>query len=258
MEFSLALVTGATSGIGEALCRLLAEQGIDLLITGRDLSKLKSLASQLRTQVSVTPFQADLAQSAGRDVVIEKIQTYVPDLVINNAGFGIYGEVISHPIDSLLNIITVNDEALVALSMAAAQALIAKNREGTILNVSSVAAFNPMPLSAVYAASKAFVNHFSEAFDFELQQHGIRVLAACPGMVKTNFSQRAGATAEPEESLAMDAAFAAGEIWRQIQKGQSVHVFNWKYRLALWLARCLPRKLVMKVACRRIAKRLAS
>lgn len=256
-KFSLALVTGATSGIGEALCHLLAEQKINLLITGRNAVKLDQLARKLQSKVNVIPFVADLSTVSGQKGVVEKIREHVPDLVINNAGFGLYGEALSHSTEDEVQILDVNCNTVLELSLEAARSLRAQERQGTIVNIASVAAFLPFPYSAVYAASKAFVSQFSLAFDFELKPYGIRVLTACPGMVKTEFNERAGGKGIPaQHAFAMTAEYAAGQIWWQICKGKALHIFDWKNRVAIWLSRFMPRNLIMRALKSSIAERL--
>jgi short-subunit dehydrogenase len=258
-KFTLALVTGASSGIGEELCHLLASKGIGLIITGRNTAKLEHLANSLKSTEPVIPITADLSDPMGVQIIIDTIHEHCPDLVINNAGYGLYGAALSHSTDEGLKLIEVNVAAVLELSLEAARTLIAQNKKGVIMNVSSVAAFLPFPNSTVYAASKSFVTHFSMAFDYELQDQGIRVLNACPGMVKTEFAERAGGAAMLEEQkLAMTAKYAAEQIWWQIQKGKLTYIFDWKYRWLLKLANILPTRLVMRLVGTSIARRISS
>lgn len=257
-KFSLALVTGASSGIGEALCHLLASQDIDLLITGRNTAQLDNLIKILQPKVRVISYPADLAKESGRAFLIDKIHDHVPDLVINNAGFGLYGEVLTYDTRQQLDILHVNGTAVLELTMEAARTMLSKEKQGVILNVSSAAAFQIFPSFAIYAAAKAFVNHFSESLDLELKPHGIRVLAACPGMVATQFGRRAagGDKRRKSSSQAMTSTFAAEQIWWQIQKGKPIHTFDWRYRLASFLTRyILPKKWVTKAVRANIEKR---
>jgi uncharacterized protein len=258
-SFQLALVTGASSGIGEALCRLLATKGIPLLITGRNYEKLSLLAEELRQLVKVEFFTADLGKRADRTVVIEKIYHEVPDLVINNAGFGFYGQVLTHETEKQMQIFEVDAAAVLELSIEAARALVSVGKPGVILNVSSAAAFQIFPSFAVYAASKAFVNAFSESFDEEVKQYGVRVLAACPGMVDTKFRERASEGAEIKKySFSMSTKKAAEEIWKQINKKTPVYIFDWKYRFATFLKNLLPKRFVVNQVRRIIDSRYAS
>lgn len=246
--FALALVTGATSGIGEEIAKLLASKGIDLIISGRRRSKLEVLADELGPRV-VKIITADLAVPGERKDVVDAIHKLKPDLVINNAGFGLYGEALSHSTEDSIEMVNVNILALLELTLEAARTLVTIGKEGVILNVSSSAAFlDEFPDFAVYSATKAFVNHFSESLDEETSPYNIRVLAACPGVVKTGFRQRAGgieSNGDSDSISAMTSQFAAEEIWKQIQKEKEIYIFNGKYRFLIFLMRYfLPKKWV--------------
>ena len=255
-KFQMALVTGATSGIGEALCYLLAEKGIDLIVSGRDISKLENLKSQI-SQVKVKILQADLNDVSDIKKIIDVIRDDKPDLVINNAGFGLYGDALNYPIEKQLEILNVNGNAVLHITLESAKTLKDNKIQGTILNVSSAASFQVFPGFAVYSAAKAFVNQFSESLDFETKPHGIRVLTACPGMVKTGFRSRAsGMNTKNQEGKSMDASFAAKEIWNQIVNGKRIHIFNWRYGLAIFFTRyLLPTSIVAKNLYSNIRKR---
>lgn len=242
-KFDLALVTGATSGIGEALCALLAEKGISLIITGRDAEKLTMLKEKFAKKVPVMALKADLVKNDDRSEINQVIKKMTPDLVINNAGFGLYGDALDHPVEKQLNMFEVNSKAYLEFTLTAIQALLSKKKCGTILNVSSVAAYFVFPGFSVYAASKACVNSFSESLDYEYKSRGIRILAACPGYIKTNFGERAAGhiVRKANKISGMDVDFAAQEIWSQIQSGKSINIFNWKYRLAKLLSQILPK-----------------
>lgn len=255
-KFHTALITGASSGIGEALAYLLAEKGINLIISGRNLPRLEQLARNI-TNVNVQIFPADLTLPDQRPALVKLIQTEVPDLIINNAGLGKYGEAIEGSTQSQLEILTLNGLSVLDLSIEGAKALRKNGKHGTILNVSSVAGFFAFPLFAVYASSKAFVTSFSQAFDDEMSPYGIRILASCPGPVQTLFRSRAGGT-PAESSDAMAAEFAAKEIWWQIQKGKKVHIFDWKYRFLTFLRHFIPKPILAKILRTSIEKRIAN
>jgi short-subunit dehydrogenase len=248
MTFTRALITGASSGIGMALARLLAGKGLNLTLCGRDKEALQALYSELvATGISVDIIVGDLVSVSDRQHVIESITTNSPDLVINNAGCGIYGNLVDVPLADQLNLITLNVTAAFELTVVAAKTLRRASRQGTILNISSAAAFMPFPGAASYAASKSFVKQFSLALDAELKPHAIRILTACPGVVTTAFRQRAGGVTLPQERLAMTASYAAEQLWWQIEHGKALHIFDWRYRLLLGLANFLPRNLVMRI-----------
>ncbi len=257
-KFSTALVTGASSGIGEAVARLLAEQGINLILTGRNQDNLIRLAKELSPKVHVELLFADLRLPLERAKVVAVIRQQAPDLVINNAGLGLYGPALAYDTAEQLAILEVDGHALLELSLEAARALISFKKPGTILNVSSSAAFPVMPYFAVYSATKAFVNQFSEAFDAEVRPYGIRVLASCPGVVTTHFQQRAGGRENrPRGKIKpMTVEFAAEQIWKQIVSGKKVHVFDWHYRLMIFLVRyVLPKKWVERIVANDVIAR---
>jgi len=253
--FKLALVTGASSGIGEALCYLLAEKGIPLIVSGRNPDKLLELKEALH--ISVEVISADLVDPSERAKLVSVIQEQIPDLVINNAGFGLYGEATAHSTEKQLHILKVNGEAVLELSLEAARAMQDAGKEGVVMNISSVAAFQVFPTFAVYAASKAFVNLFSESFDLEMRPYGIRVLAACPGVVATNFRVRSGGS--KEGATGMTATFAANEIWKQIVQRKPIRIFDWKFRFATFLTKwILPKSFVQWTLKANIKRRTQS
>lgn len=238
MDYHLALVTGATSGLGEALARLLATKKIPLLLTGRNSDKLQSLKGELQRQVHVQTIQADLETSEGRKKVVDGIHAYSPDLVINSAGFGIYGDVLMNETSTQLKVMEVNANALIELTIEAARTLATRNKKGTILNIASAAAFPVFPGFAIYSASKACVVQFSESFNAELKPLGIRVLTSCPGVIPTHFRDRAQGEKVPKEGIeVIPVEKAVQEIWKQISTGQAVRIFNWYYRFNIFLVK---------------------
>jgi uncharacterized protein len=221
-----ALVTGASSGIGAALCRLLAAQGVDLVLVARDRERLDKLAAELGSdgEVEVEVLAADLAEAAGRRLVEDRIGDVARplDLVVNNAGFGTYGPFASLDVDGEEREIAVNVTALVRLTHAALVPMLARGR-GTVLNVSSVAGLQATPGNATYGATKAFVSSFGEALAGEVARTGVIVTTVLPGFTRTEFQRRAGIdgrkipgplwqSAEAVAAEALDAA-SAGKAW---------------------------------------------
>lgn len=241
-EFNRALITGASSGIGEALARLLASKNIHLILSGRNEEHLKELQKELSNQVEVDVVVGDLTKKEDIKVLSEKIRECKPDLLVNNAGLGLYGDLITYPPEEQLEIVDVNIKALVELSMAFGKVLYEEKKPGIIMNISSSAAFLTFPGFAVYSASKAFVNEFSKSFDAEMKHFGIRVLASCPGKIDTQFRSRAsqGAASSEEGFTVMTSDYAADQIWKQIVKEKRIHIFNWKYRLTVLLTKFIP------------------
>ncbi|MCB1113146.1 MAG: SDR family NAD(P)-dependent oxidoreductase [Chlamydiia bacterium] len=214
-----ALITGATSGIGLAFLKLLVSKGIQVLATGRNQEVLDSLGCKT--------LNLDLEKD--RTALINWIRDEAPDLVVNNAGFGFYGKAIDIPIKDQLAMVEVNNKALLEITLEAVHTWLRKGKRGVVLNVASGAAFQPFPTFAVYAATKAFVVNLSEGLDQELSSRGIRVLASCPGMVKTNFQKRASGNTSERSSRFMTPEYAAERLWEQVLKEKRVDIFDWRY-----------------------------
>ncbi len=257
-KFQLALVTGASSGIGWTLAERLADQGISLIVSGRNETALNHLADSLREKVNVVVQPADLTVPAEREALKQKIRELAPDLVVNNAGFGAYGPAVDMDLDLQKKMIEVNASVVYELTLTAAKALLERGLKGTILNVSSVAGQITMPYFAAYAASKSFVIQASVALDEELKEQGVRVLVSCPGQVWTNFSRRAALKKDytADESGKMTALFAAEEILTQIKSGKQVHTFNWKFACLAFLVKYVfPHRLAMHLLKKRMKSR---
>jgi len=259
-NFQTALITGASYGIGEALARLLAEKGIPLMLVARSTERLHTLAKDLSPLVPVEVISCDLSHPGQLVSLVKAVRSRKPDLIINNAGFGLYGDILTYQTEKLLEMIDVDIKALMELTIEGARTLVGAGRQGVILNVSSVAGdLKIFPTFSVYAASKSFVTRFSESFDFEVAPLGVRVLTSCPGMVDTNFRYRASGNDQQKSSgRSMSVDFAAKEIWWQIQKRKRVHTFNWKYRLISCLSRWIPKPLLARGMRKEIENRLAS
>jgi short-subunit dehydrogenase len=190
----LALVTGASAGIGQSFARLLARDGYDLVLVARDSMRLDVLAKQLEheygSQTEVLP--ADLTKADQLAVVEQRMGVNPPiDLLVNNAGFGTFGSFHELPLDAEDREVRLNVLALMRLTHAAAGPMVARG-SGAILNVSSVAGSQPIPGNATYAATKAFVTSFSEALHEELRGTGVGVTVLCPGFTRTEFQERSG------------------------------------------------------------------
>lgn len=233
MQFTKAVVTGASSGIGERLAHLLADAGISLILVGRNQERLNAVVEALSSKVSVSALSLDLATNEGRAKLIDVIHNEVPDLVVNNAGVGLYGEVYTHDISAELEVLHINTTAVCELTIEAVRTLLTANKRGVIMNISSAAALQAFPCFATYSAAKAFVKQFSESVDYETRDKGVRVLAALPGVVTTRFQKRAAGHTDHTQVRynEMPVDFAAHAIWKQIQSEQPIHVFDWKYRV---------------------------
>ncbi|HVF33522.1 MAG TPA: SDR family oxidoreductase [Acidimicrobiales bacterium] len=188
----LALVTGASSGIGHAFARCLAAAGHDLVVVARDRARLEALAAS-SPSVDVEVLVADLASAEGQASVEARLASdeRPVDLLVNNAGFGTTGRFWELPVDEEAREIAVNVIALTRLTAAALPAMVAR-RAGGVINVASIAAFSPTPGTATYGATKAYVLSFTQALREELRGTGVRALALCPGLTRTEFQERAG------------------------------------------------------------------
>ncbi len=256
-EIKLALVTGASSGLGRALAHALAKKGVALILTGRDEKRLRSLVQELPT--STHHLALDLGLAGDRKKLILELEKTSPNLIINNAGFGLYGDVLSHPLQDQINMIDVNITAVIEISLAAAQNWQNKHQKGTILNVSSAAAFFSYPTFAIYAASKLFVLNFSRSLDEELSDYGIRVLTVCPGQINTEFRARASNHFSQQiDRWTMSSEKAADLILAQIAKKKRSLIIDWRYRWAVALSRLIPNQILSQFLLRKISKRVHS
>lgn len=193
MTFDCAMVTGASSGLGEEFARQLAGKVDKLVLVARREDRLELLAEELRRNsphTAVMIIAVDLADPGDRFFAIAKAADagFMPDLLVNNAGLGDYGEFVTAEWANLEAMLKVNIEALTHLSHLAAPNMIRRGGGG-ILNVSSLASTLPIPDFAVYAATKAYVSSFTEALRIELHEHGIQVMSLCPGPVRTEFGE---------------------------------------------------------------------
>ena len=198
-----ALITGASSGIGAEFAHQLAAKKLNLVLVARSQDKLSEIAEQLQQQHSIRAhvISQDLTESGATASIARQVEDLgiVIDLLINNAGFGDYGSFPESVLDRQTGMIQLNISALVELTHAFLPKML-ERRQGGIINVSSIAGFQPMPYWSVYAASKAFVLSFSEALWAEVKEKGVKVLALCPGPTESNFFKVAEASSNSEMS----------------------------------------------------------
>ena len=190
-----ALITGASSGIGAATARELAKRGHHVTLVARREERLRSLATELTAEhgVEAEPLACDLIDTEERDRLAGEVHGLgrSVEVLVNNAGFGSRGRFIANDPGRMVGMVRLNVEAVVDLSSRYLPGMVERGR-GAIANIASVAAFQPMPGAATYAASKAFVLSFSEALHTEQRGSGVTVTAVCPGPVKTEFTEAAG------------------------------------------------------------------
>ncbi len=244
-----ALVTGASSGIGRAFARHLAQDGYHLVLVARRRDRLESLAAELtRGAVHAEVLAADLLDPSGIARVAERLAAGDIDLLVNAAGFGTVGEFAALPLEGELEEVDLNVRALVTLTHTALRSMIPRRR-GAIINIASTAAFLPIPYNATYAGSKAFVLDFSEGIHEEARPHGVTVTCVCPGPVRTEFQDVAGmdasrlpSTSWTDADAVVRAALAGARSGRAIV---TPGAFNKMSSLAVRFA---PRMLVRRVA----------
>lgn len=250
-----ALITGANSGIGKEIAKQLAALGYKLTLHIRNFQRTIDFLDP--SQVAFDVIVADLAEPEQRALLLKKIDQENYDLIINNAGLGLYGRLDTHTFKEEKELIEVNVNSLFEITFRAIASFKTHKKKGTILNVSSAAAFvTPFPYFASYAASKAFVLNLSKSLDAELCPLGIRVLASCPGQIKTPFRIKASKFKSQESENAMSAEYAAKRIVTQIKKGKRTDVFNFSYKIALLLVKFLPSKLLEIILKSNIEKRI--
>jgi uncharacterized protein len=241
----LALVTGASSGIGAAFARALARRGYDLCLVARRADRLEALAAELKGVVA-QPVVADLAHPSGVEDAIRGFDRLGRelDLLVNNAGVGSYGAFHALPLDRELAMVDLNVRALTMLTGHFLPGMVSRGRGG-IIQIASTTSFQPVPYMAAYGASKAYVLHFSEAIARELQGTGVRVIAVCPGHTPTEFQKTSGVDRRPARTSSQDAASVVEEALRAFERGDSpVVVTGWPNRVTTLAPRVLPRRVL--------------
>lgn len=249
-----ALITGASSGIGAEFARQLAPQGYDLVLTARSQAPLEHLAAELRQsqgiEVEVIPLdltQADAPSQLYQQTSDRNLQI---DLLINNAGFGDYGDFAQGDRSKLLGMVQLNITALTDLTYQFLQPMRSR-QSGTILNIGSIGGFQPIPYLALYAASKAFVLSFSEALWAENKDLGVKVMAICPGPTATGFNDVAGfpeaEAGNPSPGLASVESVVSESLKAMKRDSGSAVVGGWANHLITSIPRLLPRDTLAQV-----------
>lgn len=238
------LVTGATSGIGAAFARRLAADGHALVLVARGEQRLADTAAELRKRygIAVETLAADLTEDDGIAAVEARLRDRERpvDVLVNNAGFGNDGIFLDAPMSDELRMLKLHCEAVLRLTGAAVEAM-RERRRGFVINVSSVAAYMPR---GTYGASKAWIVHFTEGVAAEMAGSGVRLLALCPGFVRTEFHQRAGMDASRLPSFAwLDADAVVAACLRDLARGRTLSVPSARYKVAVSLARHVPSRL---------------
>lgn len=248
-----AVITGATGGLGRAFAQQLAGRGYDLLLTARNNTALKELAREIKAgcPVAVEVLAADLARPEGAEQLLAACEGRPVEVFINNAGFGLLGPSSSLPWEKEAELLAVNVSAAHRL----AKTLLSRMDRGYILNVGSLAGFQPAPGMAAYAASKAWLVQWSRAVGYELRRQGkpITLSVLCPGPVKTGFDQAAGAR---RKRGGMDPDRCVRIALRGLLRGKAQIVPGLSMKLLVLASRLLPTGLMLPAQYRLQSRKL--
>jgi short-subunit dehydrogenase len=252
-ESGYALVTGASSGIGECFSKQLAARGSNLILVARSTDKLGAMAKDLASadNVHTEPISLDLSEpgAAARLATTLEERGLRVQLLVNNAGFGARGRFWELPLDRQAAMVRLNVQALFELTHLLLPPMVAA-RQGAIINVSSTASFQPVPYTALYGATKAFVTSFSEGLAEELRPYGIIVVTLCPGGTRTNFNIASGFGRPPLPGGMQSSEEVVRAALAALDRGGGLVVPGLRNKLGLVSQRLIPRRLVTKVAAR--------
>jgi len=245
-----AVITGASRGIGAEYARALAAQGYDLLLVARDSTRLETLRHELHRmyQKEIWTESLDLSQSQSAETLYNLAHSYRTEvsLLINNAGFGVYGEFASMPMASVRNMLQLHINTIVESIRLFLPAMLARKR-GAMITVSSVAGFFPIPYITEYAATKAFLIAFSEGLARETQNQGITIQVCCPGFTDTDFHQSAGH--QPKHVFfAQTPQQVVQASLQALQFKRTLVTVGWQGLLASWTSKIIPQAILMAFA----------
>jgi short-subunit dehydrogenase len=247
-----ALVTGASVGIGRAFAQGLAARGHDLVLVARDEARLKELAAELHLhhRVGAEVLGADLLAGDGLAAVESRLVDvdHPIELLVNNAGFGTYGRFVELDVDHEVEEVELNVVALLRLTHAALGAM-ERRRSGAILNVASIAAYQPNPNGATYGATKAFVHSFTHAVREDARGTGVHVMLVCPGYTHTEFHRRAGlGPTQVPEILWQSADTVVEAALHDLDRGRAVSIPGALNRTLAALSSTAPAGITRRVA----------
>ncbi len=259
MQGKIGLVTGASGGIGEAFAHILAQDGYSLVLVARSADGLNRVRGVIagKHSTSVTVIPLDLSQDGATQVLTDELaaRSMSPDVVINNAGFGLVGKAAFLSLDQQLNMIDLNARALTDLSLRCLPAML-ERKSGGIINVASVAAFLPGPNMAVYFATKAYVVSLSDALHEEVRGSGVNVMSLCPGPVETGFHVRAGMKdAQRLSPIRLPSpGSVAAQGWAGFLAGERQVIPGLANKIMAYAARGAPRRALLPMASRAMAR----
>jgi uncharacterized protein len=250
----LALITGASGGIGEAFAHLLANEGFRLVIVARNEAGLKRVSDAITgsRDTSVLTIGLDLCEPHAGAALAKELQGRgaAPDVIVNNAGFGLNGPAAELALDEQLAMVDLNVRVLTDLSLRFLPAMLAGEGRRGIINVASLSSFMPGPNMTVYYATKAYVLSFSEALATEVKGTGVAVTCVCPGPVPTGFQARADIAELKAYQMApkRSAEYVARAGWRGFLRGDRVVLPGLETKLGALASRFLPHRLLLPLA----------
>jgi hypothetical protein len=248
------LITGASRGIGKTFAESLAQKGKNLILVARSEKELEAIAYDLQKKYSVDVkfFKQDLSSTDSAEELFEKTKNLKIEMLINNAGFGVTNDFSKNDVLELEKMLVLNIVTLTKLSRLYLEQL--KENQGTLINVSSRAAFQPIPYMAAYAASKAYVLHLSEALYEELKEFSVHVMALCPGATETDFWEVAHMDPRKIKFEIQSPAFVVEAALKALEKKPSFVIPGFKNNATAFATRFLPRDLVTKISRKLIGR----
>jgi short-subunit dehydrogenase len=248
-----ALVTGASSGIGAEFARLLAARGMHLVLVARRMDRLNDLAAELHAKhrARCELISSDLSDPREPAAVCEQIaqRGITIELLVNNAGFAVVGEVEKTDTDRIEQMLRLNVMTVTDFTYRFLPGMLARGH-GAILNLSSVAAFQPVAYMAAYAASKAYILNFTEALWAEVRDRGVTLMAVCPGTTRTELFDVAGVPGWLNRRPSHSAERVARGALRALEKRKQCYIPGWRNYLLTMLVRMAPRKVVVRESMR--------
>jgi len=247
-----AIVTGASSGLGTDFAEILAERGANLVLVARRKDRLEALAMRLEQErgIDARVIAIDLGEPTAPQALFDELAAagIDVDVLVNNAGFGVYGPFIDADWERERQMLELNVVALTHLTKLFVRGMVARNH-GWILQVASIGAYQPSPMYGAYSATKAYVLSFGEALAFELRNTGVKVSVLSPGVTKTEFFAASGQTPNLYQRLSMAASRSVAEAGiRAMLRGKPSHVPGLLNQLPIQMLRLTPRRLQTRVA----------
>lgn len=243
------LITGASQGIGLALALRYAREKHPLVLVARNSEKLMSVADECRrlSMQPVTTMLIDLSEHDAVQRILEQLrqQNITIDILINNAGFGLWGPFVQQPYAAMSSMIHVHIHSLIQLTQALLPNML-QQRQGQIINIGSLYSFIPVPEQSIYAATKAFLLSYSRSLAHELKNTGVHVTVVCPGATRTQFRSRSGIS-DGKNRFSMDADKVASITYAQAKRGKLVVIPGVINQLFIFVVTHIPQQMVLPI-----------